>query len=545
MNVFLFQDMSYRGRGRTLRFRNDRYYDYYDDWNDRRYVRGGSGRGRSDRPWGRARSTSNTRDRSPVDQGTERDHQRFNYNRPSRSRGRWARRLFRGFNKDRKTTPDCASSSTEDSATGDRTKHVANVDHIKPSTKDPDNMSGAISKDPLTTSEYDGCEMSKNKMTSIDPKFTEVWTTMYKYVQLQHHIETWENKLTETLESQFFRVMNNNKPDINDKQATEGYRAMANDFAEQYRQSVTNNMQRQSLSMEDKLATLQPYKLNDAKQVTNKHISNTLKSLPTSDREILVQRAANMVGSKIEQPPNLGEQSTTNSIGTNRTTIRDDIINRMTRLTVRLDARDADTPGTKTTSKDGNNIGLTFVETADKMSWRIPHDVDDIRVLVLGDSNMRRVTKIPTGMMVCGMAGARMEHVINTVQQADLRNPVKLVVQVGINNRTDSLEKKNKLLDKLVESTGCNLSFTSLHVLGIAIPSTFDRDLVQQAQDWNDCVLDSVGKSSFIPPMEVESSSMTNNNIRNIHYNGDTANGLLTHIMEHLTVSANLPHLDA
>lgn len=173
---------------------------------------------------------------------------------------------------------------------------------------------------------------------------------------------------------------------------------------------------------------------------------------------------------------------------------------------------------------------LTFMGS--KSDWTLP-DLDDIKLLVLGDSNLRRASKIPSNLNVALLSGANLSHVIDAIGRLDpLDNapPIDVAIQIGINNRDASSDDLQRSIDKLLNRLQHTERLNNCFYVGISVPDSLPDHQRAQVASINQDMQRFFGDLNYIPPIPSSEVEILTNDRDGIHHTTATIDKILASI---------------
>jgi hypothetical protein len=130
-------------------------------------------------------------------------------------------------------------------------------------------------------------------------------------------------------------------------------------------------------------------------------------------------------------------------------------------------------------------------------------------IIVLGDSNLCRLNKVPTGTIVNALRGARISHLTSAISNMNFYHPVTMLLMAGINDRdadpkltAESMQDLLAMCDKLGKQM-------KIYMQLVPIPNTLQPDAVERLRALNDEIAAGFGNTFAVPPpsnLEMESS---------------------------------------
>jgi len=196
--------------------------------------------------------------------------------------------------------------------------------------------------------------------------------------------------------------------------------------------------------------------------------------------------------------------------------------------TRRVEAR-VELPLQAVSKKVAGVCGLIMHSSSSKKDWSI-YPMQDVRVLVIGDSNLRDVISVPPLWEVHVLHGARIGHVIGACSRLSLDKPSNLetvVFQVGVNHREDTNPPVQhlKILARKFKAVGVRTAF-----VGVSYDSKLPGRQRIQLNELNLAAKDSF--DIYVPPLHPREVMIRRGDRYGIHYDTDTVCRIMASIVE-------------
>jgi hypothetical protein len=182
-----------------------------------------------------------------------------------------------------------------------------------------------------------------------------------------------------------------------------------------------------------------------------------------------------------------------------------------------------------------------LVFSGEKEDWYIPH-LEPNTVVVLADSNLKGATRVPTGLTVVCMPGAHLEHATAAIRAYKSPKPglkLNLVVQVGINQRFNSFEFNQRLVDELHQAITANPSIGGVRILEVSYPLSMPIDRKMNLDSLSEICTLSFGQDRVIRQLPMLDVKIVAHDEYGIHHTAETANQILTTVWT--AVSSDFP----
>lgn len=169
---------------------------------------------------------------------------------------------------------------------------------------------------------------------------------------------------------------------------------------------------------------------------------------------------------------------------------------------------------------------------ADKSLWTLEM-CSDAEVLILSDSNLKSVEKLPRRWELHSYAGARAHHVVSILREAKLGRSVRvMVIHIGITHKDDDglareeLDEMIAALEKLGVRAMC---------MGVSLSERMDAITKDRIGHLN-AFLRGRLKTDFIFPLRSDAVHIDPRDKYGIHYTPSTAARIIDCIMSRLLV---------
>jgi len=170
--------------------------------------------------------------------------------------------------------------------------------------------------------------------------------------------------------------------------------------------------------------------------------------------------------------------------------------------------------------------------TTNKENWKIHDTPPHITTLIIGDSNLRQWTDIPYNWMVECLPGAKIVHIHNILQKHTLSTSLtRLVISIGINNRTETTLNNDKYLRQLHNLTK-TLSIDT-HFLAPSFTHALPADQQVNLRKLNDTA-SKLFKNNYVAPLCHQQTTILKSDKHKIHHTKDTSDLLIRMVQDHL-----------
>ncbi|NJL55814.1 hypothetical protein HC928_11935 [bacterium] len=352
---------------------------------------------------------------------------------------------------------------------------------------------------------------------------------------------------------------------------------MTVEYGEQLRKIVASHLQKKRSELDCHLASLDHTDVDRAKLIADKYATTQLgKRLPETRRRQLLDEAVNVA----TMPPPAGDFIMVNR-GTKRnasispvispipvpTRNRFDLLNSDADIEINDDDDDDDdvtvqipppnmTPKRqRSDNSDGGSGPSTsqssakrpllrpstttmrtqagvHVYSGDKDDWTVTPR-DDTTTIVIGDSNMKRVTSVPGRWDVFALPGATPAHAAKAVRRLQKTPGLQhVIVQVGINYRNrprgDYIRQEYDAIVDDLRKLGVRYTFSGISTAPTLTAS--DRD---QCRYINDVAREAFGRDNYIPPLSDDECLISPGDKYGIHHTDETIGRVMTKMIIH------------
>ena len=168
-----------------------------------------------------------------------------------------------------------------------------------------------------------------------------------------------------------------------------------------------------------------------------------------------------------------------------------------------------------------------FREEKDRWSFDVSPTTTNI---VIGDSNLQRITHVPANWQIEALPGASLRHVTQALLRMKIPadRHVNIILQAGINHRDQPTEDFTMRLEHLMERLGENNQVDRIFYAGI--PTSDRLPEAENVAAINRCIIDIVGQDNYILPLASDQMKMNSPDKYGIHYDATTADRILNKI---------------
>jgi len=183
--------------------------------------------------------------------------------------------------------------------------------------------------------------------------------------------------------------------------------------------------------------------------------------------------------------------------------------------------------------------GVRVYTPSAKNDWTVT-PTDGTKVIIIGGSNLRKMSSIPENWEVHCLPGAKLEHVNKALECLLTTRSDKLTavyIQAGINHRDEPLDVYAQQVDRLAELT----SATRVHLafVGVPRPPTL-TDLQRRNIDALNGRMWEIFGLNYIPAISDDHVEILKDDKYRIHHTAFTCNRIMTTVRKHAQGVLNL-----
>jgi hypothetical protein len=153
--------------------------------------------------------------------------------------------------------------------------------------------------------------------------------------------------------------------------------------------------------------------------------------------------------------------------------------------------------------------------------------------LLIGDSNLRNITRVPEGLTVVSLPGAHLRHTADAVKNykpCQQQRPTQLIIQTGINHRDDNTADIDRWLEYLLETVSENQHLGDIFLNGVSISPELTTEQQRTLSYINDSYLSYARPSKgtyYIPPLPSDEVDVSSTDSTRVHYTPGTSDRIL------------------
>uniref|UniRef100_A0A1X7SHU7 SGNH hydrolase-type esterase domain-containing protein n=1 Tax=Amphimedon queenslandica TaxID=400682 RepID=A0A1X7SHU7_AMPQE len=162
-----------------------------------------------------------------------------------------------------------------------------------------------------------------------------------------------------------------------------------------------------------------------------------------------------------------------------------------------------------------------YHQTKDKSLWKLPALKKS--TLIIGSSNLNRITKTSSDTEIHSYPGAQIHHIQSILESYDHDpKPTTIILHVGLNNRDQIPKTSFNQAQKLIATA--NKTFPNSKILFTCIPisNKISKKAQQNLSTLNNMMMESsINSATILPPYEEEFET-----VDNLHWSPETANSI-------------------
>lgn len=409
--------------------------------------------------------------------------------------------------------------------------------------------------------------------SSNNMDFSDVAKTIYKWAQLKHHRSNWQH-VPKSVYNRIDRLVSDIRPPNDDDDLRGLLLSLSTKFANDIRDVVCKHLDAHIADTESHAAELDPRDLPKASNIAARYLKNRLGRLDAGARDALVADAANLIGTKRTQRTARNHYATpsyeirqTTANGESRRTygqhnlspidLNTDDWHTATGKQATRKRRASDTPVPAITRNpfsplyagDDHDDAIEDQQPSDttkvkaplkkskpsndpKRNVRIFRDDKDrwtfdvaptTTNIIIGDSNLQKVTRVPPNWQIESLPGAHLRHVTQALTRMTIPadRHINIILQAGINHRDKSVDDFATRLKYLMSELEGNQQVDRIFYAGITASSCLPE--ADNIKAINQCIIDIVGQENYILPLPPDQIQINSPDKHGIHYDANTA----------------------
>lgn len=414
---------------------------------------------------------------------------------------------------------------------------------------------------------------------STNDDFISVSKALYKMVQIGHHESNWE-RLPKSLGDRLAKLIDDINPPMGDCEFKKKLQILTQQYGEEVRRLVCDHLGKKRVELERAAASLNPTDVDRAKEVASKYLNARLgKRLTVQRRSELMNSAASMVGAQRKPLPSpktaQGKPRDEWTTVTNRTppkgaqvgvagkrkaesihsTPTENRYSPLANEATSLGDSDMEPeptpqaslpPKPKRTPKKARRCDMDVVITEHnvhihaglKNDWQVKPESSDICVLVVGDSNLKKVRLIPQYWQVNALPGGDLCDLTNGLDSLTGKNKqYTIVLQAGMNHRDNHDADDEADIRTMLFTARRNQSINEIFFNGVSIPAGMPEANAQRLDALNRFMEAEVGQDFYIAPLDRADVRIEPNDRWQIHYDQVTVDRISQNMIRQITGS--------
>lgn len=414
---------------------------------------------------------------------------------------------------------------------------------------------------------------------SNNDDFISISKALYKMVQIRHHESNWE-RLPKSLGDRLAKLIDDIKPPMGDLEFRKELDLLTQQYGEEIRRLVSDHLGKKRANLEMAAGSLNPTDVDRAKEVASKYLTARLgKRLTVQRRTELMNSAASIIGAHRTPPP--APKPAQGKPVDGWTTVTDRTPPKGTQVGVAkkrkaesihstptenrysplanevMNLADSDVepdpapqapspPMPKRTSKKTRRCDTDVVITEHnvhihaglKTDWQVNPESSDTCVLVVGDSNLRKVRLIPPYWQINALPGGDLCDLTDGLNNlSGERKQYTIVLQAGMNHRDNHDAADQADIRSMLFAARRNPSIDEIFFNGVSIPPGMPEADAQRLDALNRFMEAEVGKGFYIAPLDRADVRVEPNDSWQIHYDQDTVDRISRNMIRHITGS--------
>ena len=419
------------------------------------------------------------------------------------------------------------------------------------------------------------------KQESVLPKssnddFISVSKAIYKMVQIGHHESNWEN-LPKSIRDRLTKLTEDIKPPMGDDVFRNKLNILTQQYGEEVRRLVSDHLSKKRVETEMMAGSLDSTDVGRAKEMAAKYLTARLgKRLSLQRRTELMNSAASMVGVHRKPPPRPspvackpkndwttvtgrpspkgtqeGVAFKRKAEGSIHSTPTENRYSPLQQEEMSLMDSEVEpdsppqvlTPKQKRTPKKARRAETDVITEHNvhihaglKSDWEVTVESPDICVLVVGDSNLRKVQLIPPYWQINALSGGDLCHLTDGLSKLS-GEPKRytLVLQAGMNHR--SIHDANDQADirSMLFAARRNPCINEIFFNGVSIPPSMSESDARNLDTLNHFMETEVGSDFYITPLDRNDVHIEPNDRWQIHYDQATVDRISRNMIKHIT----------
>ena len=414
---------------------------------------------------------------------------------------------------------------------------------------------------------------SLHKTTNND--FVNVAKGLYKLVQIGHHSANWE-RLPKSIDERLQKLAADINPPLWDDIFRSELNVLTQSYGEEVRRLVSDHLAKKQAETEVTVGGYDSTDINEAKAIAFKHLTTRLgKRLTDQRRTTLMNDAVSKVGLHRQAPPTTSTQDPASAWttvtrktppGAGKTEVGNSTRKRKVpsitptsvsnRFDMLSDAQEviSDVEGDsnvnrtpvrsvevvhtskkKRQSYDAPTSSGVHIFTGEKNEWHVEAESTDTSVIVIGDSNLRKVRTIPQYWQFNALPGAHFNNVAEAMDRLSGEpRQFTVIIQAGINHRSTYGPDDEEEARRMLSNARRNPTVNEIFFNAVSIPADLGSADADRLNKLNRFMEDELGRAHLIAPLHQLDVNIDGNDKFCIHYDQNTVDLITRKMITHV-----------
>jgi hypothetical protein len=173
--------------------------------------------------------------------------------------------------------------------------------------------------------------------------------------------------------------------------------------------------------------------------------------------------------------------------------------------------------------QDHINENGVHVFTGNKEDWTITAEKAETSVILVGDSNLKKIRLVPDSWQINALPGAHLSHVRNVISKLTGRNKqFTIIIQAGINHRYSHDTAAEDDIRSMLFDVRRNPAVDDVFFNGVSIPAGMCAAEADRLNNLNRFMETELGSDHYIAPLNQIDVRTEPTDRYGIHYDQDT-----------------------
>jgi hypothetical protein len=413
---------------------------------------------------------------------------------------------------------------------------------------------------------------------SNNDDFISVSKAIYKMVQIGHHESNWE-RLPKSIGDRLDKLIEDINPPMWNDEFRKDLCTLTQQYGEEIRRLVSDHLAKKRVETEMMAGSLNPTDVDRAKEVASKYLTARLgKRLTVQRRTELMNAAASVIGIHRVPPPGseprqhqpkevwtkvIGRTPPkgTREVGANKrkaesihSTPTENRYSPLASEEMNLAESDVEPdsdiqlcspPKAQRTPKkirrhdtDVVTDHKIHIHAGLKSEWEVIPDTPDTCVLVVGDSNLRKVKLIPPYWQINSLPGGDLCDLTDGLSKlSGETKQYTIVLQAGMNHRSNHDADDQADIKSMLFTARRNQSINEIFFNGVSIPLSMPEADAQRLHELNRFMEAEVGSEFYITPLNSADVHVEPHDRWKIHFDQATVDLISRKMIRRITGS--------